>query len=29
MSRFTVMMDTMRECFLFGSHAWERIKARL
>ncbi len=29
MSRFTVMMGTMRECFLFGSHAWERIKARL
>ena len=29
MSRFTAMMDTMRECFLFGSHAWERIKARL
>lgn len=28
-SRFTVMLDTMRECFLFGSHAWERIKARL
>ena len=29
MSRFTVMLDTMRECFLFGSHAWERIKERL
>ena len=29
MSRFTAMLDTMRECFLFGSHAWERIKARL
>lgn len=29
MSRFTVMMDTMRECFLFGSHAWEKVKARL
>ena len=29
MSRFMVMMDTMRECFLFGSHAWERVKARL
>ena len=29
MSRFTVMLDTMRECFLFGSHAWERVKARL
>ena len=29
MSRFTTMLETMRECFLFGSHAWERIKARL
>ena len=29
MSRFTVMLDTMRECFLFGSHAWERVKERL
>ena len=29
MSRFTVMLNTMRECFLFGSHAWERVKARL
>ncbi|MBO4803380.1 MAG: DUF169 domain-containing protein [Muribaculaceae bacterium] len=29
MSRFTVMLDTMRECFLFGSHAWEKVKARL
>jgi uncharacterized protein YceK len=29
MSRFTVMMDTMHDCFLFGSHAWERIKERL
>ena len=29
MSRFTAMMDTMRECFLFGSHAWEKIKSRL
>ena len=29
MSRFTAMLDTMRECFLFGSHAWERVKARL
>ena len=29
MSRFTVMLGTMRECFLFGSHAWERIKARM
>jgi hypothetical protein len=29
MCRFRVMLDTMRECFLFGSHAWERIKARM
>ena len=29
MSRFRTMMDTMRECFLFGSHAWERLKERL
>ena len=29
MSRFTVMIDTMRECFLFDSHAWQRIKERL
>ena len=29
MSRFTAMLETMRECFLFGSHAWERVKARL
>lgn len=29
MSRFRVMLGTMRECFLFGSHAWERVKARL
>lgn len=29
MSRFTVMMDTMRECFLFDSHAWQRVKERL
>ena len=29
MSRFTVMVDTMRECFLFDSHAWQRIKERL
>ena len=28
MSRFRVMLGTMRECFLFGSHAWERVKAR-
>ena len=29
MSRFTAMLETMRQCFLFGSHAWERVKARL
>ena len=29
MSRFTVMLGTMRECFLFGFHAWERVKARM
>ena len=29
MSRFPVMMDTMRDCFLFDSHAWQRIKERL
>ena len=29
MSRFTAMLDTMRECFLFGSHAWEKVKTRL
>ena len=29
MSRFTTMLDTMRQCFLFGSHAWEKVKARL
>lgn len=29
MSRFKVMLDTMHDCFLFGSHAWQRIKQRL
>ncbi len=29
MSRFTVMLTTMRESFLFGSHAWERVKSRM
>ena len=29
MSRFIVMMDSMRESFLFGSHAWEKVKTRL
>ncbi len=29
MSRFRTMLSTMRECFLFDSHAWERVKARM
>ena len=29
MSRFKSMMETMKECFLFDSHAWKNIKARL
>ncbi len=29
MSRFVVMLDVMRQCFMFGSHAWERVKARM
>lgn len=29
MSRFKEMLDTMHDCFLFGSHAWERIKSRM
>lgn len=29
MSRFRTMLDTMRDCFLFGSHAWERVKNRM
>ena len=29
MSRFRTMLSTMHECFLFGSHAWERVKARM
>ena len=29
MSRFRTMLDTMRDCFLFGSHAWERVKIRM
>ncbi|MBQ9575502.1 MAG: DUF169 domain-containing protein [Muribaculaceae bacterium] len=29
MSRFTVMLDSMHDCFLFGSHAWERVKGRM
>ena len=28
-SRFVTMMDTMRDCFLFDSHAWEKVKQRL
>lgn len=29
MSRFKSMMETMKECFLFNSHAWKKVKARL
>lgn len=28
-SRFTQMMETMKDTFLFGSHAWEKMKQRL
>ena len=28
-SRFITMMDTMKECFLFDSHAWKKVKARM
>ncbi|MBP5509234.1 MAG: DUF169 domain-containing protein, partial [Prevotella sp.] len=28
-SRFVQMMDSMRDSFLFGTHAWEKIKGRL
>ena len=28
-SRFVTMMDSMKDCFLFDSHAWEKIKARM
>ena len=28
-SRFVTMMETMKDCFLFDSHAWEKVKARL
>ena len=28
-SRFVPMMETMKDTFLFGSHAWERIKNRM
>ena len=27
--RFMTMMETMKSCFLFDSHAWEKIKQRL
>ena len=28
-SRFVQMMDTMKNCFLFGTHAWEKVKRRI
>ena len=28
-SRFSQMMETMKDTFLFGSHAWEKVKYRL
>lgn len=28
-SRFMRMMETMKDCFLFDSHAWNKVKARL
>lgn len=28
-SRFSQMMETMKDTFLFGSHAWEKVKHRL
>ena len=28
-SRFVTMMETMKDCFLSDSHAWENIKARM
>ena len=28
-SRFVPMMETMKDTFLFGSHAWEKVKQRL
>ena len=27
--RFVTMMETMKDCFLFDSHAWEKVKQRL
>ena len=29
MSRFTAMMKTMRQCFLFDAPAWQRLKTRM
>lgn len=29
MSRFRVMLETMRQCFLFDSHAWKKMKERM
>ena len=28
-SRFLPMIDTMRDCFLFGTHAWQKVKRRI
>jgi len=28
-NRFTSMMKTMRECCLFGTHAWNKVRARI
>jgi hypothetical protein len=28
-SRLVTMMDTIKECFLFDSHAWKKVKARM
>jgi hypothetical protein len=27
--RFVTMLETMKDCFLFDSHAWEKVKQRL
>ncbi len=29
MSRFHEMLETMRQCFLFDSHAWKKVRERL
>lgn len=29
MSRFRVMLDTMRSCFLYDTHAWSKVKSRI